>query len=174
MLEFKSHLILHIDDDEAWHAEVSEILADDAITALYGSLRQVKSLVTDDLGQGQLEHELERLVSGAGSSGALVHVVSGQVAREFLNRYTPAAIISDTGFPMNGVQTVQWLLKHNYENYPLIGLSSRDVHKLPEDVVRFYMESNARYFDKNRYNPSDLIKQIVFNTEFNRRTYSTV
>ncbi len=118
---------------------------------------------------------MERLVREAGNTGALVHVVSGQVAREFLDRYTPAVIISDTGFPMNGVQTVQWLLAHGYEDYPLIGLSVMPISSFPPNVVAFYVSSNARYFNKVDFTSKKLafVQQVAFNTEFNRRTYPT-
>lgn len=136
-------------------------------------MRAIPSLVSYELDSGALESELERIVAAAGDTGAVVQIVSGQVARGFLDRYIPAAIISDTGFPMNGIKTVQWLLAHDYRNYPLIGLSATPLSTLPQDVAAFYMTSNARYFDKTERRYADIISQLVFNTEFTRRTYGT-
>ena len=104
-------------------------------------------------------------------SPSIISIVSAQIAREFLGRYLPAAIISDTSFPLNGKKVVEWLQSHGHENYPLIGLSLTSFDDLDVNMKRFFGTKNARYFNKGDSYAEDFLGQVVYNIEYNRKAY---
>ena len=176
MRAFKENQILHIEDDFMWHDELKAILnMSQAVTSFYGScLVQVISTINDEQQDEKVTAEIERLTKEADNRPTLIHIVSGQVARAFLDKYIPSVIISDTNFPMNGVKTVEWLAGHGFENYPLIGLATDPISKLDETIRTFFLTSNARYFPKAETNGEGIEKlaqQVVFNAKWTRENY---
>src|SRR3989338_7980374 len=114
MRAFKENQILHIEDDFMLHDELKAILnMSQAVTSFYGScLVQVISTINDEQQDEKVTAEIERLTKEADNRPTLIHIVSCQVARAFLDKYIPSVIISDTNFPMNGAKTVEWLAGH--------------------------------------------------------------
>jgi hypothetical protein len=185
--EFKPNLILHIEDDPAWRMNALRWLghSDELSKAYGGSLKYTEVIIygrryscasskTDfpELEQTGLEIKMREIFSHITNEPILLGLDSGQVARTLLETHLPGAIISDTGFPLNGQKTVQYLMAHGYQNYPLIGLSSTSLGELDPAVVQFFMTNNARYFLKGAtLNWDDLIKQLIFNRGFNIQTF---
>lgn len=184
---FKPNLLMHIEDDPAWRLNARRWLgvSRELREAYGGNLRDVTLLVYDkryscqsskadfpELEPAQLEGKMRELISQMTDEPILLGVDSGQIARTLLQTHLPGAIISDTGFPLNGQKTVQYLMDHGYQNYPLIGLSSTPLDELDPRVVQFFMTSNARYFLKGQgLSWDDLVKQLVFNRGFNIQTF---
>ncbi len=115
--------------------------------------------------------EIVRLEKEAGDVLALVSVITAQVARTFLSRNLPAAIISDTSFPLNGKKVVEWLQVHGYPNYPLIGLSGTNVSLLEPELRDFFITGNARYFDKATFDSNSFVTQVAYNMGWTRQMY---
>lgn len=177
MAIFRPDVILHIEDDKNWRSEVRDYtLKHEDITNFYGNpLRCQENLIDQKLDEAPLESAIDRIKSEVDKNSqenypSLVQVVSGQIARTFIADYLPGAIISDTGFPMNGEKTVEWLISHDLQNYPLIGLSGTYVDDLKPGVRDFFLKTNARYFNKGEFEEEDLRNQVIFNIGYNIKT----
>lgn len=105
---------------------------------------------------------------------SIIGVGTGQIGREFLTKYLPGVVITDTAFPMNGEKTVEWFLSHNLSSYPLIGFSSTSVERLSERVRNYFITGNARYFNKLDVavdrSEDEIIKQIILIEDLKRKT----
>jgi hypothetical protein len=176
MVIFKPNVLLHIEDD----LSVAEITGDcimynSRIEELYGRMKFIKPLIIGETVDEAVEQELGRIGKEMEGSSAYVNVATAQVARRFLGSYLPAALISDTCFPMNGKLVVEWIKSHGFPNYPLIGLSGTDFHDIDPKLQEWFGTSNAVYFSKGCTDPFEmldkLVNQVAFNTEFNRRMY---
>jgi hypothetical protein len=171
-------MILHIEDEETWRFVVHSVLDKPEIRNLYNEspLKFVESPIEEEVPDQQLMEEIVRLEREAGDALSLVSVITAQVAREFLSRNLPAAIISDTSFPLNGKKVVEWLESHGYPNYPLIGLSGTPVDILEPELRRFFITGNARYFSKGEVlvtpeNRKSFVTQVAYNMGWTRQIY---
>ncbi|MBN2421810.1 hypothetical protein JXB41_01170 [Candidatus Woesearchaeota archaeon] len=171
--KFKPNLILHIEDDIeddiGWIDRVYELLSENSkiIEGYQGSFTHIVSNIDSELSQSDLEKEIQRIEGNLDEKPIILSVMSGQVARTIIKKYLPGVIISDTGFPMNGKKTVEWLIYHGLEDYALIGLSGTPIKDLHDNIKEYFMKSNARYFSK-----TDIIEQmesIISQVLYNRR-----
>lgn len=165
------NLILHIEDDYDWVKTVYGTINESkqCMAEFGGKFSRVDSQIDYELPQSELTREISRLeaeIKKSGSDPLYISIVSGQVARTLLQDYLPSVMISDTGFPMNGKKTVDWLLDHNLGNYPLIGLSATPLANLDEHIKDFFVTRNARYFQKQTYSSEDLVFQVIYNHGF--------
>ena len=173
MVNLKENVILHIEDEASWRRDICNLVTEDRrVIDAYGNASEYEFLrhdsqVTRVLSHEALQKELDWLNPKNDSQPVFVSVASGQVARSILAQYLPGAIISDSGFPLNGARTVKWLIKHGLGSYPLIGLSATSVRELGEEVEHFFTTNNARYFSKLSFDPDALITQLLFNREWN-------
>lgn len=170
MVGVKENVFLHIEDRQDWRSTVKYIIGDSKrIQEAYGgNLAYVESTVLHELSSKELDTELERILTAAGDGPAHISVGTGQIARGIIATYLPGAIVSDSGFPLNGEKTVQWLISHGFGDYPLIGLSGTPVSKLKNNVVRdFFATGNARYFEKSNIQEEEVITQVLFNRRWN-------
>jgi len=157
MVNLKENVILHIEDEALWRKDICDLVTEDRrVINAYGNacgyefLRH-DSQVTRILSPAALQKELDWLNPKNDSQPVFISVASGQVARSILAQYLPSAIISDSGFPLNGAKTVKWLIAHGLGNYPLIGLSGTPVESLGQEVEHFFTTNNARYFSKTNF-----------------------
>jgi hypothetical protein len=170
---FKPNIIFHIEDDSNWREIVYDILNSPSYIEQLGNgglvyvESKIEKQVTDDLA---LE-EVDRLKRDAGDGLAVVSIVTAQIARTFLTYNLPAAIISDTSFPLNGKKVVEWLQAHGYPDYPLIGLSATPIDALEPELHTFFITGNARYFNKATFDIHSLGQQIIYNVGYNRKLY---
>jgi len=127
-----------------------------------------------------LDDEITRIEQEVLQNACIVGLSTAQVARGFLSKYLPAAIISDTSFPLNGDQIIEWMLKHGLRDYAFIGLSGKRPSNLSPMAQDFFMTTNSRYFWKldvelpfepEEYAANSLMKQIRRNIRDNRQQY---
>lgn len=176
---FRPNMLLHIEDDDTWQKYVQSILnKSSSIRALHNGdpLKSAVSTISKDVPELELTTEIARLEAEAGGDLSLVSIVTAQVARSFLERNLPAAIISDTIFPLNGRKIVGWLRDHGYPDYPLIGLSATSIEDLSDRSKKFFITGNARYYEKTavvgkRDIKESFIGQVAYNVGFARSIY---
>lgn len=176
MTVFRPNVLLHIEDDREYAELTSICLMRDAnIRNVYGKMKFIRPLIIGETVGEAVQEELGRIEREMQNASSYVHIATAQVARGYLSRHLPAALISDTSFPMNGKAIVGWLNENGFPDYPLIGLSGTPISKLDPKLRDWFASSNAIYLEKGlRDSDAKLIPQIVFNTEFNRRTYGNL
>ncbi len=166
--------ILWIEDEEEW-IDLGERFFNRSteIQRAFGKIGVYKSGIVDQVSDLEAIAELEKIIASLGSGPMLVNVQTAQIARSVLERYVPGAIISDTGFPLNGAKVVQWLQSHGFDSYPLIGYSATPVARLYPDIRDFFVSTNARYFEKSsNIGPRELIPSIVLSQTYVKLHYA--
>ncbi len=166
-------MILHIEDADNWRKLLHRQFAKPIYSSQLGSgeLKYVGSQVGDYVADYAALNEVARLQQEAGNGLSWVSIVTAQIARTFLTYNLPAAIISDTSFPLNGKKVVEWLQSHGYRDYPLIGLSGTSVDSLEPELHEFFITGNARYFDKESFDMDSIAQQVVYNVGYTRKLY---
>lgn len=176
MVIVKPNILLHIEDEPDWRRMLHETLMyfhPEVIDAYGGSLKFVESSVLEELDLSDLEAEVTRITTEIGDDSTLVSVASAQIARTFLGRYLPCAIVSDTHFPLNGKRVVEWIQAHGFHDYAFIGLSGTPVESMDPGLKDWFAGSNARYFCKGDFlgSEAEIANQIIRNREDNIRRY---
>lgn len=160
---YRPSMILHIEDADNWRETLHRLFAKPKYTSQLGKgeLKYVASGINDYVPEDAVLKEVYRLQQEAGEGLSWVSIVTAQIARVFLTSNLPAAIISDTSFPLNGKKVVEWLQAHGYLDYPLIGLSGTPVDSLEPELRKFFITGNARYFDKGSFDMDGIAQQVV-------------
>lgn len=138
-----------------------------SIAAEFGlEMKHIISNVKHEVSPEKAMLEVERLVSIAGDKPYILLFQTAQTARTYLEQYLPAAIISDSNFPLNGKAVVGWLKAHGLSDYPLIGYSGKDLNELDLEVQDFFSQTFARYFVKLKSNSKDIIDGVLFSRRY--------
>ena len=170
MVKIKPNIIMHIEDDDDFRKSIHPLYYDHEVLveAFGGELTYVGSDICEELSDDDLEAEIVRIETEAGDGPAWVNVVTGQIARAILGRWLPGAVISDTGFPLNGQKVVEWLMDHDLSSYPVIGLSATRVGRLEPCIIKYFVTGNARYFEKQTFadNIDEVARQIIYNRDY--------
>ncbi len=180
-IKFLPYGFMHIEDDLNFANSFNfKFVSNDSIKNSYGGyLHTIKPRITSEHATDiQVRDEFKRIedeLHGNIDKGnpSYLHFVTAAVAREFLSKYLPAAIVSDTSFPLNGKKVAEWIKTHGFPNYPLIGLSATPLKLVDPELRDWFAESNARYFTKGSCKEEDVIGQVTFNTDINRRKYGS-
>lgn len=170
---YKPNMILHIEDDITWSKILKRLLSRPEYSSQFGDgeLIYVTSSIKEQVPDNVALDEVTRLQQGAGDGLSLVSVITAQIARAFFTYNLPAAIVSDTSFPLNGKKAVEWLQSHGYPEYPLVGLSGTAVAFLDPELRDFFITGNPRYFSKGEFDRDSLAQQVVFNVRYTRELY---
>jgi len=146
---FRKNLILSIEDNLSQRKATYDFLKRDEHlrNLLGGELETITSRITGKVEESVLNKEVLNIESQAGDSPNLVFMITADVARAYLNRNIPAALITDSGFPLNGRTVVEWLTKYDF-GYPIVALTSSSESCLSDEEKKYLMGTPSTYLSK--------------------------
>ncbi len=170
MTELRLNTILWIEDEEiVFECAAEGLLYNEIFEKAYGSdIAIISSDIMGQVSDDDAVSEIERLVKEAGDKPVFIGVKTAQMARTYLERYLPGAIISDSNFPLNGVEVIKWLQKHGLPDYPLLGFSAHQFEGLPKETQQFFSQTSARYICKQD-DPTEIEERLATGIVFSRR-----
>ncbi|MFH0701732.1 MAG: hypothetical protein V2A62_04815 [Candidatus Woesearchaeota archaeon] len=166
---FRLNTILWIEDqwEHVMYDCACVLIEHDKISREYGSGMKIKTLdIMTKLPPEEAQSEVERVIRECEDNPFVVNVHTAQLARTYLERITPGAIICDSSFPLNGKAVVGWLKEHGLPSYPLIGLSAKYFFDLPPEMQDFFTSTSAVYIEKTRLKIDDLVEKLVFSHRY--------
>ncbi|MFH0837187.1 MAG: hypothetical protein V1870_03600 [Candidatus Aenigmatarchaeota archaeon] len=168
MVEYKTHILWLEDEFFGIMGLCGCISISDKIANTYGKDMKIFEckLYTEELPKDSAEKIVYDVIENAGTEPAIVHLTTAQLGRIYLEKYIPAAIISDSSFPLNGKRIVEWLKTHGLKQYPLIGFSGRNFHELDPVMQEFFGSTCARYYRKLSTATADIIDAVVFSKKY--------
>jgi hypothetical protein len=122
------------------------------------------------LSEIEAERTIEQIIVETKDQPTFLNLRTGQLARAYLERITPGAILLDSDFPGGGyMEVVRCLREQEMTNYPLISWTQRDISELRPEIIEL-LGNPPRYIWKTGTKTEELVEHLLFSRRYLEQT----